>query len=88
MNPILSPRTARNDYPHTWSELQALIAETKRAHDAEIIPMGATIIEIEGVQILEVICVTDLVDDDTEMPASSMRFRVPLRDAADLKKLH
>jgi len=88
MNPILSPRAARNDYPHTWDELKARIAEAKRATDAEIIPLGATIIEIEGVSILEVMCVTDLVADDAEMPASSMRFRVPLRDAADLKKLH
>ncbi|WP_126537968.1 hypothetical protein [Aerosticca soli] len=88
MNPILSPRAARNDYPHTWDELKARIAEAKRATDAEIIPLGATIIEIEGVSILEVMCVTDLVADDAEMPATGMRFRVPLRDPLQSQQVH
>lgn len=87
MNPI-SPRTAQRDYPQAWSEVQAQIAQLKQTSEAAVIPLGAEIIEVEGIRMLEVLCLTDLVTDDTEMPATGLRVRAPLNDPTKPQALH
>lgn len=85
-----SPRAAERDYPHAWAEVERQIAEVKACSDANIIALGATIVEENGVQLLQVVCATDLThgDDDDEMPASAMRFLAPIHDPVRMKKLH
>jgi hypothetical protein len=87
MNPI-SPRAAQRDYPHAWSEVQAQIAQLKQTSDAAVIPLGAEIVEVKGIKMLEVLCLTDLVTDDTEMPATGLRIRALLIDPTKSQGLH
>jgi len=86
-----SPGAARRDYPHAWAEVERQIAEVKSCcPDSNIIALGATIIQEQGVQMLQVVCATDFThgDDDDEMPATGMRFLAPIHDPVRMKKLH
>ncbi|OOG47024.1 hypothetical protein [Rhodanobacter sp. C01] len=84
----LSFNAAQRDYPHTWSEIKAQVAEIKHASDADIIPLDVHIIEVNGVKMLEVVCLTDLVMDDTEQPASGMRIRAPINEVPASQRIH
>lgn len=84
----LSLNAAQRDYPLTWSEIKAQIAEIKRCSDADIIPLDVHIIEVKGIKMLEVIVLTDLVTDDTEQPASGMRIRAPINEVPVSQQIH
>jgi hypothetical protein len=84
----LSLNAAQRDYPHTWNEVKAQIAEIKHASNADIIPMDVQVIEVDGIKVLEVICVTDLVEDDTELPASALRIRAPISEMSVSQRIH
>lgn len=84
----LSLNAAQRDYPHTWSDIKAQVVEIKHASDADIIPLDVNIIFVDGVKTLEVICLTDLVMDDTEQPASGMRIRAPINEVPTSQRIH
>lgn len=88
MKEPISPRAAQRDYPFAWAEVERQIAEVKACSDANIIALGAILVEENGVQMIEVACLTDLVHGDDEMPQRGMRFLAPINDPARLKKLH
>lgn len=88
MKEPISPRAAQRDYPQAYAEVERQIAEVKTVSNADIIALGAIVVEEKGVTMLEVACLTDLVHDDDEMPATGMRFLAPINDPARLKKLH
>ena len=76
---LISLRNAQRIHPHSWSEIQSQIAEVRQTSEADIIQLAARIVAVEGHEMLEVVCVTDLVEDgDMETPATGMRFRAPL----------
>lgn len=85
---VLSPNTAERDYPSAWSEVQAQVAEIKQVSNADMIALGAAVIDDKGVPTLEVVFLTDLVPVDVDVPATGLRIRVPLNTPSMLRKLH
>lgn len=79
---------AERSYPRAFNNIKEQVAHLKQVSDADIVPMTAAIIEVKGVPMLEVICMTDLVMADTDEEFSPMRFRAFIHDPASLKKLH
>lgn len=90
MTDPISPRAAQRAYPQAYAEVERQIAELRSVSDANVIPLGVLIVEENGVQMIEVVCATDLThgDDDNEMPATGMRFLAPIHDPVRMKKLH
>ena len=86
---LISLRSARSNHPHSWSEIQSQIAEVKDVSDADIISLAARIILVDGREMLEVITVTDLVEDgDMDTPATGLRFRAPIIEHSISTRLH
>ena len=84
----LNLNEAQRSYPRAWENFKEQVAHLKQVSDADIVPMTAEIIDVKGVPMLEVICMTDLVLADTDEEFTPMRFRAFIHDPASLKKLH
>ena len=79
---------AEREYPSAWSNIKEQIAYVKQVSDGEFVPVAAAVIDVKGVPMLEVVCMTDLVLADSDEESSAMRFRAFIHDPSSLKKLH
>jgi len=84
----LNLNEAQRSYPRAWNNVKEQIAYSKQITDGDFVPMTAAIIDVKGVPMLEVICMTDLVLADTDEEFTPMRFRAFIHDPASLQKLH
>lgn len=79
---------AERSYPRAWNNVKEQIAYMKQSTDGDFVPFAAEVIDVKGVLMLEVYCMTDLVEADTSKSLNGIRFRAFVHDPATLKKLH
>lgn len=86
---LISLRKAQRDYPSAWGAIQAQIVQLKEPNDADVIALSARVIEIEGSEMLEVICLCDLVEEgDLDTPATAIRIQARINDPLQPQQLH
>jgi hypothetical protein len=79
---------AERDYSCAWSNVKEQMAHLKQVSDADIVPFSAAVIDVKGMPMLEVYCLTDLVAVGSDESANGMRFRAAIHDPSALKNLH
>lgn len=85
---MLDLNEAERSYPRAWNNVKEQIAYVKTVSDGDFVPFAAEVIDVKGVPMLEVTCMTDLVLADSNESLNAMCFRAFIRDPSDLKKLH
>jgi hypothetical protein len=85
---MLDLNEAERNYPRAWGNFKEQIAYMKQSTDGDFVPFAAEVIDVQGVPMLEVYCMTDLVLADSNESLKAMRFRAFIHDPATLKKLH
>jgi len=83
----LTPDKARIAYPDTWASIQQQLAEV-RAAGADVVPLEANVIVLDGVPTLELTTLADYAVSDDEAPAAAIRFRAPLAERPALHLIH
>jgi len=79
---------AERSYPRAWNNVKEQIAYIKTVSDGDFVPFAAEVIDVKGVPMLEVYCMTDLIEAGTGKSLNAMRFRAFIHDPSSLKKLH
>lgn len=85
---MLDLNETERSYPRAWSNVREQIAHMKQSTDGDFVPFAAEVIDVKGVPMLEVYCMTDLVLADSGKSLDAIRFRAFIHDPATLKKLH
>ena len=83
----MTPDKARAAYPDTWASIQQQVAEV-RAAGADVVPLEANVIVLDGVPTLELITLADYAVEDDDAPASGIRFRAVLAERPALHVVH
>lgn len=85
---MLNLNETERNYPHAWKNVKEQIAYVKQTTDGDFVPFSAEVIEVKGVPMLEVYCLTDLVLADSGKSLDAIRFRAFIHDPSVLQKLH
>jgi hypothetical protein len=85
---MLDLNETERSYPRAWNNVKEQIAYVKQVSDGDFVPFAAEVIDVKGIPMLEVYCMTDLVLADSNESHNAMRFRAFIHDPATLKKLH
>lgn len=85
---MLDLNETERSYPRAWSNVREQIAHMKQNTDGDFVPFAAEVIDVKGVPMLEVYCMTDLVLADSGKSLDAIRFRAFIHDPSALQKLH
>ena len=74
----VSLATAQADYPDAWASINSQMQQVERMTDANMIPMSARLIEQDAIESLELMVMTDLTTEDSDVSATRIAFSSPL----------
>jgi len=83
----MTPAKARTSYPDAWTAIEQQVAEV-RAAGADVVPLDASVIVVDGVPTLELTTIADYAVADDDAPVSGIRFRAPLAERPVPHRIH